>query len=561
MNKFGKMLSVALASLTVLGFASCKKETTDSDVTEITIWTGGSSEYQMKKGAKEEEVYKYVEDLYYEQMGQKIKFNVQFMGQTMKSSMTTQVTEGTIDVVMSHVGGGDGLDDWFLGQKTLYRDLRTDIKRSCKNIGKYMNWSDPNPDVAEADKLSVNALDRVTTKDGAIIGIPSVITPYKFGILVRKDWMKACGYTDDEAEATANNLTLVNDYEDFEAMALAMKAKDGINPANHVISGAIYEIEKTGLLGAYGLDAGYYTFTKMKDSNGADIMDYGGQINKDYAKVLEVESRWIHEGILKKSPDATKVNDYEAEFIAGSTGIFLQNGTIEHLIEVARACKAQNSEAEFTVLCGLTKDENSTDKGNMRNAVGTFMASITKNSPDASTVLTFLNWVYSDPKIYNICRYGKEGVHWIDNGDGTYSYPEGYSYHNKPYSGILTIVENQVVSNLQYKEFTDTEKSWISKVRKAENYIQGNDTVDYLLYVQDSDLMDKHFAARKAMSTFTQSIWDATAEFASAPFSTTNGLNKFNDIVDNYHKNANEYSRAVSDLYTFFMNQKAQENA
>ncbi|MBQ8685331.1 MAG: hypothetical protein IJ514_04075 [Clostridia bacterium] len=557
MKKFGRILSVALASLTVFGLAACgdQQEGTDG-ATEITIWTGGSSEYQMKKGSKEEEVYKYVEDLYYEQMGEKIKFNVQLMGQTMKSSMTTQVQEGTIDIVMSHVGGGDGLDDWFLGQNTvMYRDLRTDFTR-YKNLGKWMTWTDPNPDVAEADKLTIDALDRVTDKEGKIIGIPSVITPYKFGILVRKDWMEACGYTDDEAKATADSLTLVNDYEEFEEMALAMKSAKNLN---HVISGAIYEVEKTGLLGAYGLDAGYYTYTKAKDGN-SDVMGYGALLNPEYAKVLEVESRWIHEGLLKKSPDATKVNDYEAEFIAGSTGVFLQNGTIEHLIEVARACKVQNPEAEFTVLCGLTKDDESTAKGNMRNSVSTFMASITKNTPDATAILTFLNWVYSSEDIYNICRYGIEGVHWIDNGDGTYSYPEGYSYHNKPYSGVLTIVENQAISNLQYKEFTDTEKSWISKVRKAENYIV-NDTVDYLLFVKDKTKRDLHFANVQAMSDFSQAVWNASGLYESAPFSTSNAAHmaEFNKAQSDY-KSASDYSIALYEDYQFFINQKAQEN-
>ncbi|MBR6703559.1 MAG: hypothetical protein IKL76_03250 [Clostridia bacterium] len=559
MNKFGKMLSVALASLSVLSLASCgdKKETNDG-VTEITIWTGGSSEYQMKKGSKEEEVYKYVEDLYYEEFKEKIKFNVQLLGQNMKNSMTTQVTEGTIDVVMSHVGGGDGLDDWFLGQGTqIYRDMCTDFKR-YKNLSKWMTWSDPNPDVASEDKLTVNALDRVTTKDGKIVGIPSVITPYKFGILVRKDWMKACGYTDDEAEATAENLTLVNDYEEFEEMALAMKSAKNLN---HAVSGAIYEVEKTGLLGAYGLDAGYYTYTKAKDENDLDVMGYGALLNPKYAEILEVESRWIHEGVLKKSPDATKVNDYEAEFIAGSTGIFLQNGTIEHLIEVARACKAQNAEAEFTVLCGLTKDDTSTAKGNMRNSVSTFMASITKNTPDVDTILNFLNWVYSSEKIYNICRYGIEGVHWINNGDGTYSYPEGYSYHNKPYSGVLTLVENQVISNLQYKEFTDVEKSWISKVRKAENYLV-NDTVDYLLFVASKEKRDKHFAVVGGMSDLSQAVWGASGDYQTTPFSTQNATHmaSFNKAQSDYKAGANEYNLTLYEDYNFFLAQKAENN-
>ena len=119
----------------------------------------------------------------------------------------------------------------------------------------------------------------------------------------------------------------------------------------------------------------------------------------------------------------------------------------------------------------------------------------------------------------------------------------GYSYHKKPYSGILTLVENQVISNLQYREFTAEEKSWIANVRKSENYIV-NDTVDYLLYVTDDALMKTHFANRKAMSTFTQNVWDKKTLFNSAEV-----LAEYQTVVNNYRTNANAYSRAVSDLY------------
>jgi hypothetical protein len=171
------------------------------------------------------------------------------------------------------------------------------------------------------------------------------------------------------------------------------------------------------------------------------------------------------------------------------------------------------------------------------------MAAVTANTPDYQELLTFLNWVYASEDNYNACRYGKEGVHWINNGDGTYSYPTGYSYHKKPYSGILTLVENQVISNLQYREFTAEEKSWIANVRKSENYIV-NDTVDYLLYVTDDALMKTHFANRKAMSTFTQNVWDKKTLFNSAEV-----LAEYQTVVNNYRTNANAYSRAVSDLY------------
>lgn len=567
-KKFLRCISFVLSVGTLLGCAACGDNGGsgggggtgggggDDSAIEIKIYAGGSSEYEWIKGSKEEEVYNYIEDVYYDEMGVRLDFKTEFPGQGMKDNIINGITEGKIDVVISHVGGGDGLDDWFLGKPSvLYRDLSADLEIDITNVADNMLWDD-------GAGLQINALDRTTKLNGEVIGIPSVITPYKFGILVRKDWMEACGYTDDPNNT---DLTLVDNYVEFENMAVAMRERYNLN---YAVSGAIYEVEKTGLLGAYGLDAGYYSMTKMQDGNGNNIIDYGGQINPAYAQVLEVESRWIDKKVLATSPDAIKVVQCETEFCAESTGIFLQNGTIEHLIEVARKCKTQNPEAEFTVLSGLTKDADSTAKGSMRNSVGTFMASITSNTPDYKELLQFINWMYSSEETYNMCRYGEEGVHWIDNGDGTYSYPanSGFGYHNKPYSGILTLVENQVISNLQYADYTADEKAWIETVRNRENYIV-NDTVDYLLYLSDKTLMNTHFAQRKAMSTFTQNVWDDA--FAHVYKETVEGEEVVQtdksrpselftvaqygwyqeNIVNSYRTNANAYSRALYDLY------------
>ena len=118
----------------------------------------------------------------------------------------------------------------------------------------------------------------------------------------------------------------------------------------------------------------------------------------------------------------------------------------------------------------------------MRNTPATFAAAILKNSTNAVTILKFLNWVYKDADNYNLCRLGIEGEHWVDNGDGTYSYPEGKEDYltSPPYSGILTLVENQRISNLVYDGYTEDEKSWIELAATPEYYIE-NDLIDYIL--------------------------------------------------------------------------------
>lgn len=494
-----------------------------SDATTITIYAGGSSEFAWRKGGMEAEVYKAIEDRYYEDQGVRLKFNVEFLGQNMKNSITTGITDGSIDVIISHMGGGDGIDDW-ISQNGLYRNLTNDFE-DYEYIGKNMKWSD-------GDGLSLNAVARVLTSSFETIAIPSVVKPYKFGILVRKDWMEACGFSDEEKAG----LELVDNYETFERMCLAMKERYNLP---YTISGAIYEIEKTGILGAYGVPAGYYTSSES-EYQGTPIVDVGGLINKGYGDVLSVESRWISNGILPASPDDKKVDDCETDFIAEKTGVFLENPTITHLIEVARLCKKENPEAKFAVLGAMTKDKESTQKGFMRNSLGTFGAVIAKNSPDHKKILSFLNWAYSSKENYDLCRYGLKGVHYFVDSNGRYSFPEGYDYENKPYSGILTLVENQVISDMEYAGFSEQELAWIAKARQAENYLV-NDKVDYMLILPDKTLLNRHFSARKEMFNYTQSIWAGTKNYSKAEHEA---------IVDNYLSSTHDYSAAVYNHYT-----------
>ena len=105
--------------------------------------------------------------------------------------------------------------------------------------------------------------------------------------------------------------------------------------------------------------------------------------------------------------------------------MFILDPSVKHLISVARKCKSANKNAEFTVIGPLVRDETSDKKGFMTNTEATFAACIVKSSKNAMKIIKFLNWVYKNPENYNLCRYGIEGKHWVNNGDGTYSYPEG----------------------------------------------------------------------------------------------------------------------------------------
>ena len=495
MKNTKKIFAVMTSLMLLSGAVACGEKSEDGGnkpaATDIVVYAGGSSEFSWVKGSKEEEVIDYIEQKYYEDTQISLNFKVNTeMGKDMKNSIATDVRDGKVDVVISHTSGGDGIDDWMFNNSA-YADLRRYVSNYKMDKSGVFEWSD--------GTNTYNALTRMKTGT-EYIGIPSVINPYKFGILVRKDWMEAAGYTDDATDTTK---TYVGDFETFTEMALAVKTQQKLD---YAVTGAIFDVEKAGLLGACGVDAGYYSNTVYSE-NGTNYVG-PGNINPDYAEVLEIEYEWMTQGVLAPDCDNILLTQGENNFIAGKSAVFLQDPSVEHLIEVARRAKAANPEAEFTVLGALTKDKNSTEKGFMRNSVASFAACITKNSKNVKTIMAFLNWMYSSEENYLLCKYGRAGIDWIyDRENGTYGYATEADYVNPPYSGILSFVDNQNMADLTYAGYTEEEKSWIATARDKNNYVD-NDTVDYLLLISNTELSTAAGNAAINISTTIRPIWN-----------------------------------------------------
>lgn len=489
--------------------------------TEIVVYAGGSSEFSWIQGTEEQKVLDYVEDKYYDETGNSLKFKCVFLGQDLHSKLSSEIAAGSaVDIVISHTGGGVGVDDKLKSTKSHY------------NLSDILFEQAP----SLYDMVKGAPLDYLTTVSNDVIGIPSVISPYKFGILVRKDWMEACGYTDsaDKAQtefAAGKNYELVDNLETFEDMCLAI-AKMQNKP--YAISGATWDLEKAVTLGAYG-DAGYFTKALVTQNGKERIMDGGA--TDYYGNILALEYKWATTGVISKDANSIMLEQAEADFISGQTAVFVQDPTIQHLIKVSRATKLRNPEAEFTVLGPLKAHKDSpadARKGFMRNTESTFAAVITAQSKVVDEIMAFLNWVYESEDNYNLCRYGVEGEHWVNNGDGTYSYPEGKEKYvtAPPYSGILTLVENQRRSNLIYKGYTAEELRWINEIAgNKDNYIK-NDVVDYV-FTSNDDYNKIHANATVALYNKVDSAWRGKtdpADFFAATAAT------FNSAVKEVHE-------------------------
>lgn len=423
--------------------------------TKIVIYTGGSSEYSWTEGSEEEDVLNYIEEQYHKDTGVWLDFKISHLSESMRTKLNSDLSSGVqVDIAISHTRGGSGIDDYAVSQEIFY-DIADDIDDYAPNLAKYIKG---------------DARNSLTDVNGKLVGVPSVISPYKYGILVRKDWMEACKYTDDKQKAASGEYTLVDDLQTFKAMCAAMKEKYNLS---YAISGAPWDLEKV-TIGAFG-NAGYFTYGVR------DNQVLPGYLTDEYAEVLKYEYSLSSNDITSTQEADWLLEQSESAFIGGNTGVFITDPTVQHLITVARKTKAADKNAEFTVLGPMTKDDNSTEKGFMANTTATFAAVVLKNSTNSMAIAKFLNWVYKNADNYNLCRYGIEGKHWVNNGDGTYSYPAGKEEYlvKPPYSGILTLVENQNISNLTYKGYTEEEAAWIQKAANKDNYID-NDLVNYM---------------------------------------------------------------------------------
>ena len=98
---------------------------------------------------------------------------------------------------------------------------------------------------------------------------------------------------------------------------------------------------------------------------------------------------------------------------------------------------------------------------------------INKKSKNSEIILEYLDWLASDKGNYELATYGVKGEHWIDSGEGKYSYPESKKQRyetNPPYSGMYALLKWQTFAYRIYDNYTEEEYGWIDTVRNAPTF-------------------------------------------------------------------------------------------
>ena len=136
MNTMKKVGALSLAAVLSLGLVACNGGTGGGEkgTEKIVIYTGGSTEFIWRAGADEQAVWDAVEAKFLEDTGNKIEFEVNFMGKDMKDKVTTALAGGqAVDIMISHTSGGAGNDDWMMSSRN-YADLYNLIQDYGQNI-------------------------------------------------------------------------------------------------------------------------------------------------------------------------------------------------------------------------------------------------------------------------------------------------------------------------------------------------------------------------------------------------------------------------------------------
>lgn len=177
-----------------------------------------------------------------------------------------------------------------------------------------------------------------------------------------------------------------------------------------------------------GFDHGRY-IDRMGDTTirmaGVDIDKdpktvYNVYASDEYKKTVEIVRGWNEAGLVYK--DAA-ISQESPENLMKSNTIFSWL-TIGNPTQLASKESAAGQALVQKEIETLTLNATS-----LRN----FVWGITQSSKEPEAAMKFLNKMYSDARIVNLFNLGIENVHYVDNGDGTVSFPEGVDQNTSGY--------------------------------------------------------------------------------------------------------------------------------
>lgn len=141
----------------------------------------------------------------------------------------------------------------------------------------------------------------------------------------------------------------------------------------------------------------------------------------EYKNYLSVVRNWYTSGYISK--DIVSATEAGASLVKAGT-LFAYPNSGKPGIEQQESATAGTNMTYVQVLPTFTSTA----------APLTWQWTIPQNSANPEKAMQFLNLMYTDSDIMNLLAYGIKGTHYVDNGDGTITYPSGVDAKTSGYS-------------------------------------------------------------------------------------------------------------------------------
>lgn len=270
---------------------------------------------------------------------------------------------------------------------------------------------------------------RCVSIDGEIYKVPNNKEKASdFGFLMRKDILEETGVK-------------MEDIKDFQGLHdLFIKVKE-LHPDMYPVVPDFNLMFKTMPYDGLGDQLGVLDL--WSDPNSTTVVNKAEtQSFKDWCEMIY---SWVQEGLVM--PDAASNSESAASIIKSGKGF----GYFSHM----KPGFETESEASmgYEMVSWKFREALSQTSG-----VGIGWC-INNNSGDPERAMAFLNLMYTDPEIANLCINGIEGVHYEvkDEANGIIGYPEGVDATNVGYSRLAWAWPNEIIS---YVWETDEPDIW-----------------------------------------------------------------------------------------------------
>lgn len=262
---------------------------------------------------------------------------------------------------------------------------------------------------------------KATTYQGEVCGIPAYYDVAESVMwYLRKDLLEKYGLT-EQAQSVKN-------FDDMEAvLSVIAENEPNIAPiANAYIGGAIITTSDQYFLDGFEsplqfdrLGDNTLQFAVVDVANDPKTI-INAYASDEYIETMKIVRDWYNKGLIYK--DASITQETGTSLVkSGSVFSFFTVGNPTELASKEAAAGYELVQVELSPgILSATSFKN-------------FVWGITQNSAEPESAMKFLNMMYTDERIVNLLNYGIENVHYIDNGDGTISFPEGVTQENSGY--------------------------------------------------------------------------------------------------------------------------------